>query len=276
MSQSPRPSIRVITMNVLGRRADWPARRAVLADGLHRLRPDLLALQETVFTDAYDQVLDLLGEGFHVVHQRRREPDGVGMSLAARWPLEDVVELDLLETGRTRPEEFLAAMLAATVHVPGPVGPVVLAAPVPSFRLGLELERERQGVLAARRLEEVAASTGAHVVVASDFSAGPDTAAMRFWAGLQSLGGTSVAYRDAWATIHPGEDGHTFSPDNPLVTGGNWPLELGRRMDYVLVRCDEHGPTLRIASCRRIFDQPVDGVWASDHFGVLAELEPLG
>jgi endonuclease/exonuclease/phosphatase family metal-dependent hydrolase len=268
-------TLRVVTMNVYGRRADWPARRAVLAAGLGTLAPDLVALQETVVTDTYDQVTDLLGEGYHVVHQQRREADGVGMSLAARWPLDDVEELDLLETGRTRREEFLAAMLAATVQVPDPFGRVVLASPVPSFRLGLEIERERQAVLAARRLEEIAAASGGHVVIASDFSSAPDTAGMRFWAGLQSLDGTSVAYRDAWDTIHPGASGPTFSPANPLVTGGNWPLELGRRMDYILVRCDEHGPTLRIADCRRIFDEPVDDVWASDHFGVMAELEPL-
>jgi len=27
-----------------------------------------------------------------------------------------------------------------------------------------------------------------------------------------------------------------------------------------------------IESCHRIFDEPVDGVWASDHFGLLADL----
>jgi endonuclease/exonuclease/phosphatase family metal-dependent hydrolase len=43
------------------------------------------------------------------------------------------------------------------------------------------------------------------------------------------------------------------------VTAENldWALDLGRRIDYVFVR---------------IFDEPVDGVWASDHFGVVAGL----
>ena len=50
------------------------------------------------------------------------------------------------------------------------------------------------------------------------------------------------------------------------------PLELGRRIDYIMVRCVEHGPTLAISNCARIFDEPVDGVWASDHFGVVADL----
>jgi hypothetical protein len=43
----------------------------------------------------------------------------------------------------------------------------------------------------------------------------------------------------------------------------------------VLVGCGEHGgPTLAVADCALAFDEPVDGVWASDHFGVVADLEP--
>jgi endonuclease/exonuclease/phosphatase family metal-dependent hydrolase len=50
---------------------------------------------------------------------------------------------------------------------------------------------------------------------------------------------------------------------------------MGRRIDYILIRCGIRGPSLAIASCRTIFDDAVDGVWASDHFGVLAELRTI-
>jgi len=54
------------------------------------------------------------------------------------------------------------------------------------------------------------------------------------------------------------------------VTSWDWPF---RRIDYIFVRCDAHGgPTLAISTCARIFDEPIDGVWASDHFGVVADL----
>jgi endonuclease/exonuclease/phosphatase family metal-dependent hydrolase len=58
------------------------------------------------------------------------------------------------------------------------------------------------------------------------------------------------------------------------VTAENvdWTLELGRRIDYVMVRCVEHGPTLEIRACELTFDEPVEEVWASDHFGVAADL----
>jgi endonuclease/exonuclease/phosphatase family metal-dependent hydrolase len=57
-----------------------------------------------------------------------------------------------------------------------------------------------------------------------------------------------------------------------MVAEGTWPLERGRRIDHVLVRCAEHGPSLDITACARLFDRPVEGVWASDHFGVVADL----
>jgi hypothetical protein len=45
-------------------------------------------------------------------------------------------------------------------------------------------------------------------------------------------------------------------------------------MDYLLVRCEDslYSPTLEVRSCELAFDGPVDGVWGSDHFGVVADL----
>ncbi|HEX2235954.1 MAG TPA: endonuclease/exonuclease/phosphatase family protein, partial [Actinomycetota bacterium] len=164
------------------------------------------------------------------------------------------------------------------IEVPDPVGRVVFVNHATSFELTHEAERERQAVAVADVLERLVAAEPAHVIVAGDLNAGPDAASIRFWTGKQSLDGVSVCYRDAWAAQHAGEPGHTFTPNNTLTTtaeDGRWELELGRRIDYILVRCTEHGPTLDIRACRRFLDSPVDGVWASDHFGVTADLSAL-
>jgi endonuclease/exonuclease/phosphatase family metal-dependent hydrolase len=42
--------VRVLTLNLWGRRGDWDARRRVIVDALRELRPDLVALQEAVVT----------------------------------------------------------------------------------------------------------------------------------------------------------------------------------------------------------------------------------
>ncbi len=271
--------VRVATLNLWGRRGPWAERRSVLVDGFRELRPDLVAFQEVIKNDGYDHVIDLLGPGFHVAHQRDREADrqdgtedGQGVSIASRWPLGSVQEVDLDITTRTG--DFAHTTLIAEVFAPEPIGPLLFVNHLPSWQLTFEYERELQTVAAARAIEEFVEGREMHVVLAGDFDATPDAASVRFWRGLQSLGSVSVCYRDAWESVHPVELGHTFTARNPLVTAENddWALELGRRIDYVMVRCGEHGPTLNVSACERIFDEPVKGVWASDHFGVVADL----
>jgi endonuclease/exonuclease/phosphatase family metal-dependent hydrolase len=258
--------------------AAWSDRRAVLADGLRALDPDLAAFQEAISRNGYDQVADLLGPGYHLAHQSRREADGSGVTLASRWPLGQVHEVDLQLTPRTK--GFLSVALVAEIEVPPPIGPLLFVNHKPNFELHLEHERGLQAVATASFVERLVAERERHVVVAGDFDATPDSASLRFWRGRQGLEGTSVCYRDAWEHTHGDEPGHTFTPETPLVAEGTWPLDRGRRIDYVLVRCAEHGPSLDITACARTFEQPVDGVWGSDHFGVVADLavappEPL-
>lgn len=231
--------------------------------------------------DGYDQVTDVLSSGYHVLHQVHRELDrsgdvenGQGISLASRWPLGRAEEIDLQVTPRTA--DFACGALLAEVLAPEPIGRLLFVNHLPSWQSPLERERELQTVRVAEAVESWVRDRPAHVVLAGDLDAEESAASIRFLAGLQSLSGTSVCYRDAWEHTHRGEAGPTFTARNPHVAAGNRDraLELGRRIDHVFVRCTELGPTLDIASCDRIFDEPVGGVWASDHFGVSAELTP--
>jgi endonuclease/exonuclease/phosphatase family metal-dependent hydrolase len=265
----PTPNtVRVLTHNIYGTRSGWAARRRVLVDGIRALRPDLLAFQETIVTADYDQAADILGDEFAIVHSAARETDGQGISIASRWPVDEVRELDLNVTSRTG--KFACTALLAKVQAPAPIGPVLVVNHLPDWQLDHERERELQAVVVARAIEELLADEDRRVVLAGDLDAEPDAASVRFWTGRQSLGGMSVCYRDAWESAHPGELGHTFTPENGLMNDWDWPF---RRIDYLFVRCREHGgPTLGIVACEVAFAEPIDGVWASDHFGVVTDL----
>ena len=264
--------VRVLTLNLWGRDGAWADRRAVLIEGLQALQPDLVAFQEVIKTGEYDQMLDLLGSGWNIAYQQGRHPsDGVGIALASRWPLSDVQEVNLHITPRTT-EDFPCGALIAEVAAPAPVGPLLFVNHFPNWQLDFEYERELQAVTVARVLEERVHQRNVHVVLVGDLDADPAAASIRFWSGRQAVSGMSVCYRDAWESQHPGEPGHTFAQENPLVAQANWDWPF-RRIDYIFVRCGEHGgPTLKITSCQRIFDQPINGVWASDHFGLIADL----
>ncbi|HZB60562.1 MAG TPA: endonuclease/exonuclease/phosphatase family protein, partial [Actinomycetota bacterium] len=96
--------MRAMSLNLFGRHGDWPARRELLAAGLRRLRPDVVALQEAVVDDTGDQAAELLGAGYHLAHQTLGlVGDGRhhGASVASRWPILQVHEVDLHLTPRT-------------------------------------------------------------------------------------------------------------------------------------------------------------------------------
>jgi endonuclease/exonuclease/phosphatase family metal-dependent hydrolase len=265
--------VRVATLNAFGVRENWAARRAVMAAGFAELSADLVAMQEVIARSDYDQVRDVLGAAYEVAHHGEREPDGQGISIASRWPIAAVHEVDL-HLG-PRPAGFACSALVAEVTAPEPVGRLVFVNHLPDWQLDHEAERERQTVAVADFIERLVGEERVHAIVAGDMDAAPDAATLRFWTGKQSLAGRSVSYRDAWAAHHADAPGHTFTPENVLTTtaeAGDWELELGRRIDYILVRCRDHGPTLHVDACRRLLDAPVDGVWASDHFGVTADL----
>jgi hypothetical protein len=86
-----RRCVRAVTQNLWGRRGAWPERRAILIAGLRELQPDLIAFQEAIMNEEYDQVRDLVGPDYHVLHSSKREAGdgrdveaGQGISIARR------------------------------------------------------------------------------------------------------------------------------------------------------------------------------------------------
>jgi hypothetical protein len=191
MEETSSDVVRVATLNLWGRRGAWEERRSVPIEGFRKLRPDLVAFQEAVVGDGYDQVTDILGPGYHVAHQTEREAgrggdieDGQGISIASCWPLGYVREPDLNVTPRTA--NFACGTLIAEVLAPEPVGSLLFVNHLPNWQLTIEHECELQTVIAARTIEEIAEGRDVHVVLADDLDATPDAASVRFWRGPQS------------------------------------------------------------------------------------------
>ena len=268
MSAAP-GRLRVMTMNAYGpANPEWERRHRLLGDTIRDLDPDIVALQE-VPVDREGALARILGRGYHLTPFSK--PDaGVGGTVATRWPHRFVTEIDLHVTERAR--QTLAWCAAVLIEVDTPVGTVVVVHHKPSWPFPFEHEREQQAVLVARAIETHIGSRDVHAVVLGDFDATPDSASMSFWRGRRPVDGLSVCYQDAWEYAHPGDPGYTFEATNPLVRNGEVATAVTRKIDHILVRSVLHGPTLQVARCQRVLDRPIDGVWASDHFGVLADL----
>jgi hypothetical protein len=118
--------IRVATLNLFGVRADWPRRREVLRAGFAELSPDLVSLQEAIKTTDYDQARDVLGEEYHLAHHGVRLADGQGDSIASRWPIAAVRQLDV--PSRQPATAPLSSTLLVKIDAPAPIGAVLLVA----------------------------------------------------------------------------------------------------------------------------------------------------
>jgi endonuclease/exonuclease/phosphatase family metal-dependent hydrolase len=271
--------LRILTMNVQNDAGD-PRRQQILNAELRRIAPDLVAFQEVGVSPGPSRLDRLLaGTGLHGTHQADvlsyempfADRYG-GAAVATRWPHRIV---EVLDQRRADAPDVPWCTLAARIPVPG-LGEVLFIATTWSWRLNAESARERQAVavtdLDARHRGPLP------TILAGDFNAGPEAASIRYLSGLQSLGGRSVHYHDAWAVAGDGP-GHTWTDENEGAREEIAALvgQPGhrRRLDYVFVGSRDAHPeaSCRVESARLAFDQPADGVWPSDHFGVLVELE---
>ncbi|HET9139221.1 endonuclease/exonuclease/phosphatase family protein [Actinophytocola sp.] len=270
--------LRVLTWNVFNDQGD-PRRTGLLNAELRRLAPDLVALQEVCHPDRSDQLAALTaGTGLdHTTHQAgllRNLPPAFlhdGTAVATRWPhrVLGIVEHPVDPAG------IHWWTLAISVTTPD-LGELLFIVPTTAWRLDAEAARERQAV-------DITDLDGRHrtrlpTIVAGDFNATPGSASIRYLSGLQSIGGRSAHYHDVWTVAGDGP-GHTWSVDNPLAAAEIDRLvrQPGhrRRIDYVFVGSAHCHPTARahVDAVHLVGDRPVDGIWLSDHAGIVVDLD---
>lgn len=249
--------MRILTLNLYARHADWPRRRRPLAAALRSIAPDIVLFQECVADGRTDQAAELLGANFQIFRQSRRAPDGGGLAVASRWRLSAPVELDL------RAGDFPAGSLAVDVQWPDSDVPLLVVNHKPSWRAEEEDLRRAQTAALLRYLDAALDVTGQSAIIGGDLDAEPDAPSVRL---LRNR------FRDLWREHNGDHPGPTFAPSlDPLIDDGR----LGdRRIDYLFAHDGPNGPALEVRLCERVFTTPVDDVWISDHFGLIADLTP--
>jgi endonuclease/exonuclease/phosphatase family metal-dependent hydrolase len=271
--------LRVLTLNVENVEGD-PRRTKTINTELRRIDPDLVSFQEVIQDPNRAQLNELLADtGLHGTHQSEAmayTPPFAdrygGTAVATRWPHATVEVLDMRVAGG-------ADVPWCTVAVTVPVadeGELLFIGTTAAWRLDAQAVRDQQAValtdLDARHRRALP------TIIAGDFNAEPDAASIRYLRGLQSLGGRSVHYHDAWQVAGSGP-GYTWTTDNPntqnVVDAVVRQPQHHRRIDYVFIGSwhQHHNAFCQVRSAAVAFDQPIDGVWASDHYGVVVDVE---
>ncbi len=259
--------LRVVDLNMLHGFPDFrdlPLRLDLIAAEIHRLDADVVLLEEAPWTRATGNGAQLLAQklGYNYLYYRAEGNRHLiffetGQAILSRFPLKDVVSSVLPPQAG-----FFESRVALGATAVTPFGEVMFfVAHLTDKKSDPTINRGQ-----AESLKEfVEANTSGLAVVGGDFNAREDS---------PQIVDLSSSWTDAYRTLHPGDPGLTCCIDN-LTAGPGEPLE--ERIDYIfVVRKDGNGG--QIASARHVFDQPFPvgsgWQWASDHTGLLVELEP--
>jgi endonuclease/exonuclease/phosphatase family metal-dependent hydrolase len=252
-------SLSVLTLNTWNRSGPFDQRLALLRRWLQRLQPDLIALQEVVGESHLQELLDGLGyqsEWFGVEQ---------GVAIAARWPISQRVELWL--PGDDGKPQSGGPALRGLVQSPYGVIPFTTTH---TYCYATHHGFKRERLMPA--LNEFARTKDKDhfpAILAGDFNADPESTEIRYLKGLQSLQGRSAYWCDAWEQAGDSSKGMTWSRENQFAAWVPWP---SRRIDYIFVAQPRLDGAGTIEECTVVMNESVDGVWPSDHFGVMARV----
>ena len=262
--------LRVATWNLWWHFGPWEERQPAIRETMKAVDADVWCIQE-VFRgrDAGDQaeeLADALG-GYHVAHGTRfdldRFSESIGNAVISRFPIRDW-EIRALSAPAGLDE--LRLVVRADIEAPGHV--VEVFSTHLNYRLDQSHVRQEQVRELCAFVDETTDRRTFPPIVCGDFNADPGAEEIRMLTGLTSVPVPKLVFIDAWRAGGT-DEGSTWDNRNAHAAQD---FEPNRRIDYVLVGYPREAGIGQVVEARLVGDQPVDGVWPSDHFGVVADI----
>jgi endonuclease/exonuclease/phosphatase family metal-dependent hydrolase len=266
--------MRVLSWNLWWRYGPWERRRQAIAATLAEARPDLCGLQE-VWGGPGENLAAELAErlGMHWCwavaskgHGTGGDELSLGNAILSRWPIVAQAETEL-PVGDLVEERRVA--VHARVDTPGGLLPMFTTHL--TYGLGRSQVRMAQVCRLAEFVAEHATDLACPPVVTGDLNAEPGSDELRLLGGLLTAPAVpGQVLVDAWRYADAGQPGFTWDHRNGYLAKSIVP---DSRIDYILAGPPRQGRG-RVRSADLAGTAPVDSVWPSDHFAVVADLEP--
>lgn len=269
-------SARVVTLNLWGEQPPLDARLKQTIKQLDQLAADVVLLQEVrQIPNVVPNTAETIGRelGYRVLFAPATPWGGGDEGLAILTRLPVLGEPLVVELPHATPEErriLLGAQLSTdagrwavyTTHL--------------TYRLADGQKRDDQVQAALKAIPRI--DSDLPRVFGGDFNAVPDSDEIRALRGLRSVevdgAAKRVFWQDAWERAHggTGAPGFTWSRTNPHTERLRW-LERDRRIDYLFVEPMRRAGAGEVLACEICCATPdTDGVFASDHFGLCADV----
>lgn len=267
--------VRLATWNLWWRFGDWRARRPAIGTELRTLQADVIGLQEvwsspkTNFAEELAQALNyqcVFAPSPLPQKWQNRIGDSsiaIGNAILSRWPIIQTTSIRL-PAGEAADEGRMGVM--ARIGAPGGELPF-FTAHLNSGWAQSTIRTQQLTTLGRSMLGQPPAAYPP--VLCGDFNADPDFDEIRALSGKRDALAPGLAMIDAWWLLNPRDAGWTWDRRNPHVALTSEP---SCRIDYIFVGFPAAGRPGKPLAAGLFGDQPRDGVWPSDHFGVWVDL----
>ncbi|MFA6600668.1 MAG: endonuclease/exonuclease/phosphatase family protein [Candidatus Omnitrophota bacterium] len=248
--------MKILTLNTWQKRGPWQERWQVLLEGLAHLRPDIVGFQE-LFDSGWAETVRRAAGYPHLVFSNEK----AGLVFLSRYP---VLRSSCLVMKTQAPsEEYLRYSLFAEVDAGGK--------PLALFNTHLSWRPEEGPIREAQAAELLAdadlKADGRETLAMGDFNAAPGTPEIN----RMTHGG---GFADIYGCAHPGDPGITWDNAHPYVQMASTVLP-DRRIDFLFAR-NRRALLGNLVSARRVYLEPDSrGIFATDHYGVLAEFRTV-
>lgn len=256
----------VVTWNLWWQFGPWQERAPVILQVLRDLDADVIALQEIWDDETGNYAADLAAAlGYHYYHAQSMVMNkvGFGNAILSRWP---IIEQNTVELyGR---EQTLEGRNVIYALIDGPRGKLPVFNTHPNYRLEHSHIRQRQFTEIAQFIDSKPVER-MPTILCGDFNADPESHEVRMLTGHTTVPVEGLVFLDAWRTGGDGSNGYTWDNRNPHTEES---FEPDRRIDFIFTGHAKARGRGHVVECKLIGNQPVNGIWPSDHFGLLAEL----
>ena len=265
--------MRVVSWNLWGRFGPWERRRDAIAATLAEVGPDVCGLQEVWAAPGENLAADLASRlGLHwcwtpAAHgpSRAGEQLSIGNAILSRWPITTHARAALPTAGLA--DEGRVALHA---RVDAPAGTLPVFTTHLTYGPGRSAARTAQVRTLAAFVSGHAAGCAWPPVVTGDLNAEPGSDELRLLGGLLTAPAVpGLVLVDAWRYADPADPGFTWDHRNGYQANSVIP---DSRIDYILAGLPRDGRG-KVVSVRLAGTAPAAGVWPSDHFAVVADLQ---
>ena len=282
--------LRVVQLNIASiYEAAWERRRHEIVAWLDELEPDVVCVEEawesaTVPNTAGWLADHAAGEWHWAFGGAPMQIEGIdpsgrwGLAVLSRHPIDAHQRFDLPLAGGTGAAPGQVGLLHARTGDLDVFVAHLSAAPTDSLHRRAQVLAIDDHVRAVRGDRDALPDFSTRrpsppAILCGDFNAEPDSDEIRFLSGCTALDGRVTFWQDAWRVAGDGGPGLTQDwRTHPLAADLN---VHRKRIDYVFVGDPfrREADAGRVLSARVVFDEPRTGIQASDHRGLVVEIQ---